>query len=152
MTFWTFFLPATPSHFHYRFFSFPALWKILRRSNTKFMSGKRFKNHRNIVHNNHHILQNENIFFLFGQDCTWISGPSIPFPPERWNCQHLWQDLASNTQLTLWHAVDLQYTWVEKEPTSLWYSTRSNKVGEMLLSQDLRKTLIFTRLELKFIW
>ena len=28
----------------------------------------------------------------------------------------------------------------------------SNKVGELLLGHDLRKTLILTRLELEFIW
>lgn len=84
--------------------------KTLRKDIVRFTSGKRFKNHRNIVPNNHHVLRDEIIFDSWTRIATKFLNPALSFPQKRWSCQHLWQASVSNAQLTLWHAVDLQHT------------------------------------------
>ena len=44
------------------------------------MSGKRFKNQGNIVHNYHHILQDESIFDSWARTATEVQVPEFPFP------------------------------------------------------------------------
>lgn len=149
MTFWTSFLLATPAHFNLSFFSLLAFPKTLRRNNTRCMSRKRFKD---TVYNNHHSLQDKNLFDSWAGTATEFEDPELPFPQK---------DGAVSTFDRNLHLIPswpcgvkrIYHSWgVGKESAIPWRNAMSNKLGEMLLSQDLRETLILTRPELTFIW
>ena len=74
------------------------------------MSGKRYKNHRNIVHNNHHILQDESSFDSGVRLGTEFQDLAFPFPQKDGAVSTSDRSLHLNTQLTLRHAEVLQYS------------------------------------------
>ena len=72
------------------------------------MSGKRYKSHRNVVHNNHDILQDESSFDSGVRLGTEFQDLGFPFPQKDGAVSTSDRSLHLNTQLTLQHAVDLQ--------------------------------------------
>ena len=65
------------------------------------MSGKRYKNHRNRVHNNHDILQDESSFDSGVRLGTEFQDLAFPFPQKDGAVSTSDRSLHLNTQLTL---------------------------------------------------